>query len=86
MREVKDAKELAELPELSVVQFWGEALGDARQLVWQKDDTYWYSAAGSGEGLSEAAVPQQMFPAHVLWVGEPLSKETQAEFDAYAGK
>lgn len=77
MREAKNQAELAALPDLSVVQFWGEAVGDASQLVWQKDGDGWYSPASSQNRITSSEIPPQMFPARILWVGQPLSEESQ---------
>ncbi|BCO56049.1 hypothetical protein MINTM005_12930 [Mycobacterium intracellulare] len=87
MREAKNRAELAALPDLSVVQFWGEAVGDASQLVWQKDGDGWYSPGSSQHnGITSSEIPPQMFPARVLWVGRPLSEEGQRSFDEWAAQ
>jgi hypothetical protein len=65
---VNSGDELAQLPNLSVVQFRGPGLGERNRLVWQLDEE-WFSA-GSEWSLPSNGFPPDAFPAAVLWVPE----------------
>lgn len=60
------AEELAQLPNLSVVQFRGPGLGERNRLVWQLDEE-WFSP-GSEWSVPPNGIPPEAFPALVLWV------------------
>ncbi len=62
---IRDCGELAALPQLSVVQFRGDALGEAHSVVWQLDGA-WFPA-GSSEYIYSNEFPSEAFPAAVLW-------------------
>ncbi|WP_241473894.1 hypothetical protein [Mycolicibacterium neoaurum] len=90
MSTVRSPAELAQLPNMSVVQFRGPALGNHTRLVWQLDEQ-WYSP-GSTECQPANFFPPEAFPAVVLWkpkhrkglaqlwsrLHEPLNRHTSA--------
>jgi hypothetical protein len=57
--------ELSALPQFSVVQFRGSALGSSNRLVWQLDEE-WFSP-GSRDSMKSEDFPDDAFPAVVLW-------------------
>ncbi|QFG10358.1 hypothetical protein J4U00_gp121 [Mycobacterium phage DyoEdafos] len=65
MKRVDNVDELNELPQFSVVQFRGEALGENNRIVWQLDEA-WYPA-GDDDYMWSHQFPEEAFPAVVLW-------------------
>ncbi|POX90186.1 hypothetical protein C3473_24690 [Mycobacterium kansasii] len=65
MRTISDKAGLAQLPNLSVVQFRGESLGSNNRLIWQLDEE-WY-APGSEDPVKTEWFPPEAYPAVVLW-------------------
>lgn len=66
VRTIDSTADLAQLPNLSVVQFRGDALGERNRIVWQLDEE-WFSP-GSTESFPTTYFPSEAFPAVVLWV------------------
>lgn len=65
MTTISDAAGLDQLPQFSVVQFHGEALGQSKRLVWQLDEA-WF-APGSNDFMYSKDFSVEAFPAVVIW-------------------
>ncbi|WP_133258867.1 hypothetical protein [Mycolicibacter senuensis] len=76
-RRINTAAELACVPNLTAVQFRGEALRGNDRLVWQLDEQ-WFSP-GSTESVPSTWFPPEAFPAFVLWSpGDNEPEEAQS--------
>lgn len=82
--DIQGAEELEQLPQLSVVQFRGPALGGNNRVVWQLDEA-WFPAGGT-EYMYSNQFPAEAFPAAVLWTPEdhrePINELTPQVADA----
>jgi hypothetical protein len=74
---ISDTVGLAKLPNLSVVQFRGEALGERSSLVYQLDEE-WFSP-GCEESVKAEWFSAEVFPAVVLWMPRPTALKAAAD-------